>query len=84
VDQVAQVVQQNSATAEESAAAAEEMSGQSSIMNELVGRFKVKEGAAISYAPKVALPKGYDEPVPEPVTQSSQTYDVSDDNFGKY
>lgn len=44
IDQVAQVVQQNSATAEESAAASEEMSGQSQMLEELVSRFKLKDG----------------------------------------
>ncbi len=39
VDQVSNVVQTNSATAEESAAASEELSGQARIMKELVGKF---------------------------------------------
>jgi methyl-accepting chemotaxis protein len=42
IDQVAQVVQQNSATAEESAAASEEMSSQSSLLQELASKFKLK------------------------------------------
>ncbi len=42
VDQVAQVVQQNSATAEQSAASSEEMSGQASILEGLVSQFKIK------------------------------------------
>jgi methyl-accepting chemotaxis protein len=41
IDQVAQVVQQNSATSEESAATAEELSGQSSILEDLIGQFKL-------------------------------------------
>ena len=44
IDQVSQVIQQNSATAEESAAASEEMSGQSAILQELVKRFKLRDG----------------------------------------
>ncbi|MDR1194004.1 MAG: methyl-accepting chemotaxis protein [Peptococcaceae bacterium] len=43
IDQIAQVVQQNSATAEESAAAAEEMSGQAAMMRELISQFKTKD-----------------------------------------
>jgi len=43
IDQVAQVVQQNSATAEESAAASEEMSSQSVLLEELISQFKLKE-----------------------------------------
>jgi methyl-accepting chemotaxis protein len=39
---VTQVVQQNSATAEQSAAASEEMSGQSAVLEDLVAKFKLK------------------------------------------
>ena len=38
--QISDVVQSNSATAEECAAAAEELSGQSSILKDLIGEFK--------------------------------------------
>jgi len=44
IDQVAQVVQQNSATAEESAAASQEMSGQADVLQQLISRFKLKQG----------------------------------------
>ncbi|MCL1828505.1 MAG: methyl-accepting chemotaxis protein [Oscillospiraceae bacterium] len=43
IDQVAQVIQQNSATAEESAAASEEMSGQSGLLQELISQFRLKD-----------------------------------------
>ncbi len=43
VGQVTLVVQQTSATAEESAAASEELSGQADILSELVSKFKIKE-----------------------------------------
>ena len=43
VDQMAQVVHQNSATAEESAAASEEMSAQSAILRELISQFKLRD-----------------------------------------
>ena len=43
IDQVAQVVQQNSATAEQSASAGEAMSGQSAMLGELVAQFKLKD-----------------------------------------
>ncbi|MCI8373854.1 MAG: HAMP domain-containing protein [Lachnospiraceae bacterium] len=42
VDQISSVVQTNSATAEESAAASEELSSQSQLMKSLVARFKLK------------------------------------------
>jgi PAS domain S-box-containing protein len=46
IDQVAQVVQQNSATAEESAAASEEMSSQAAMLQQLIAEFEAKSTAA--------------------------------------
>ncbi|WP_050738341.1 methyl-accepting chemotaxis protein [Acetobacterium bakii] len=43
VEQVAHVVQQNSATAEESAAASEELSGQAELLKQMIERFKLKK-----------------------------------------
>lgn len=43
IDQISSVVQTNSATAEESAAASEELSGQANTMKNLVSRFKLKK-----------------------------------------
>jgi methyl-accepting chemotaxis protein len=43
IDQVAQIVQQNSAMAEESAAASQEMSGQSVILQQLISQFRLKD-----------------------------------------
>lgn len=43
VDQISSVVQTNSATAEESAAASEELSGQAQMLQNLVGRFQLKD-----------------------------------------
>ncbi len=45
IDQISNVVQTNSATAEESAAASEELSSQSQLMKSLVERFQLKSGA---------------------------------------
>ncbi|WP_444643079.1 methyl-accepting chemotaxis protein [Caproiciproducens sp. R1] len=45
VEQISSVVQTNSATAEESAAASEELSGQAQTMKELVGKFKLNKMA---------------------------------------
>jgi len=44
IDQVANVVQQNSATAQESAAASEEMHGQSNMLQQLISRFSLSDG----------------------------------------
>ena len=42
VEKISHVVQSNSATAEESAATSEQLSGQAHTMNHLVGKFKTK------------------------------------------
>jgi methyl-accepting chemotaxis protein len=42
IEQVSQVTQTNSATAEESAATSEELSGQAAMLKEMVGRFSLK------------------------------------------
>ncbi len=55
IDQISSVVQTNSATAEQSAAASEELSGQAGLLKELVGKFNLrKEGHAS------AVPSSYD------------------------
>ncbi len=59
VEQISNVVQTNSATAEQSAAASEELSGQAQTLKELVGRFKLKEQIIET------------EPSPEPETAFS-------------
>lgn len=41
INKISGVVQSNSATAEESAAASEELSGQAGMLKELVGKFKI-------------------------------------------
>ena len=42
IDMVGQVVQQNSATAEETAAASEELSGQAQVLQEMIGQFELR------------------------------------------
>ena len=54
VDQISNVVQTNSATAEQSAAASEELSGQASMMREQIAHFKLGQDA------------GFEEPIREP------------------
>lgn len=48
IDQISSVVQTNSATAEESAAASEELSGQAQMLKNLVGQFKLKDSDELS------------------------------------
>jgi methyl-accepting chemotaxis protein len=55
IEQIAQVVQQNSATAEESAAVSEEMSGRSAALRELISRFKIKGGEEVHDLPLLAV-----------------------------
>ena len=51
IEQVSQVTQNNSATAEQSAAASEELSGQAELLKEMVGRFRISRSKALSGAP---------------------------------
>ncbi len=50
VDQISGVVQTNAATAEESAAASQELSGQSHLLKELLARFTLKDDQGASYS----------------------------------
>ncbi|MDO9493988.1 MAG: methyl-accepting chemotaxis protein [Acetobacterium sp.] len=70
IEQVSQVVQINSATAEESAAASEELSGQAEILKQMVGAFRLKgksSGSSIRTLPQLA---------PKPVSSSSPQIDI--------
>jgi len=49
IEQISGVVQTNSATAEESAAASEELSGQANMLKNLVGKVKLKSDLQMSY-----------------------------------
>ncbi|MBQ9564095.1 MAG: hypothetical protein IJU98_00775, partial [Synergistaceae bacterium] len=64
IDQISSVVQTNSATAEESAAASEELSGQANLLKELVGRFTLRKdghgGMGMMNAPRSSAPS-YDD-----------------------
>ena len=63
IDQVTHVVQQNSATSEESAAASEEMNSQAVMLEQLVAQFKLKDGGAYQPAglPAPAAHHGHDD-----------------------
>jgi methyl-accepting chemotaxis protein len=49
--QISALVQNNSATAQESAAASEELSGQSALLRSLVGKFKLGDAPKSAYSP---------------------------------
>jgi methyl-accepting chemotaxis protein len=64
-------VQQNSATAEESAAASEEMSGQANMLEDLIAQFKLKDSgrrrlssASSAPAKQIAMPSKPDSYAP--------------------
>ena len=53
IEQVAQVVSQNSASAQESAAASQEMNGQSTVLQQLISQFKMRDNTERHLPPGV-------------------------------
>lgn len=71
IDQISSVVQTNSATAEESAAASEELSGQAQMLKSLVSKFTLKDDGTAAYV----SPQSYDaEPPVRRITSVSSKY----------
>lgn len=70
VEQISSVVQTNAATAEQSAAASEELSSQSNLLEELIARFKLRDDNA-SYADDAQPLPQYAEELPAQVAGSS-------------
>jgi len=83
IDQVAQVVQQNSATAQESAAASEEMSGQSDMLQQLTSQFKLKNEGSISRSLPQTTARPAHRRLAEPTSAGYALADKGVD-FGKY
>ncbi|MBI4857380.1 MAG: HAMP domain-containing protein [Acetobacterium woodii] len=80
VEQVAHVVQQNSATAEESAAASEELSGQAELLKQLVDTFKLRSKAKSNTASSTTQ-----KPIQDmPVTAPEPSIDLGDIDMDKY
>lgn len=77
IDQISSVIQTNSATAEESAAASQELSSQAQLMKDLVSRFKIKGGSVSSPTPAPA--KAYHGPVS--TVAHEETYYGSNDKY---
>lgn len=96
--QISDVVQNNSATSEESAAASEELSGQASLLKEMVSRYKLK-GNTKTYDDRedinpevlrmIENMSDSNKTRKTPISQnyakkSNRTINLSDNEFGKY
>ncbi|MBT3225181.1 MAG: HAMP domain-containing protein [Deltaproteobacteria bacterium] len=78
LNQVNDVVQQNSSISEETAASSEELSGQSAMMQQLVGRFKLAQTTTQDPLPIRQSPPA------DKVGTNPKMITLDDDNFGKY
>lgn len=78
IDQMMRVVQTNSATSEETAAASEELSSQAEMLRDMVANFDLrnKKESAIDEAQKAKA-------IPAP-KKKKKTIELGDDDFGKY
>lgn len=76
IEQVSTVVQTNSATAEESAAASEELSGQAEMLKQMVGAFKIKKKGSARH---IAPPPPVEKPVKPVETSPAAPRIVLDD-----
>lgn len=74
VDQISSVVQTNSATAEESAAASEELSGQAQLLKELVAQFKLIDNGIIDYSSNPVVHPSEVKTYPSNLSSSSDKY----------
>lgn len=83
ISQVSDVTQNNSATAEESAAASQQLSSQAELLQDMVGKFKLRRG---NYQMKRAYEEDDDEEfVQKPKKESGKVrISLSDNEFGKY
>ncbi len=88
--QIDQVTQQNTASAEESAAAAEELSGQALQMQEMLKRFVLHKGdqvAQVAYSAPQAAPSssgGWESIKPKPQIAMKKQIALDDEEFGKF
>lgn len=81
IDQISNVVQTNSATAEESAAASEELSGQAQVLKDLIGQFKLKQDSAEEGAGIYAQKSGARSAM---ASGSGHSYEAGASYGGKY
>ncbi len=84
IEQVSQVTQTNSATAEESAATSQELSGQATLLMEMVGRFSLR-GQSVAGGQRAAFqPKGEGKAIGTGYTPRKPGIALNDREFGKY
>lgn len=83
ISQVSDVTQNNSATAEESAAASQQLSSQAELLQDMVGKFKLRRG-------NYQMKRAYEEEDEEEFVQKTKKesgkvrISLSDNEFGKY
>ena len=82
IEQVSQVTQTNSATAEESAAASEELSGQAALVKDMVGRFSLRGQSAASGRKAAFRPA--EKAIAEGRPAGKPKIALNDREFGKY
>lgn len=90
--QVSEVVQNNSATSEETAAASEELSSQAQVLKEEVDRFKLSDDSHFNYNSQGMNPKmeivldnmGKRKSSPSNASNYNTTIKLDDNDFGKY
>jgi methyl-accepting chemotaxis protein len=82
INQIAQVTQMNTATAEESAASSEQMTSQAMLLSEMISSFELKGSKTRSM---VVASKSRKEVKPSKVNKRKEVrIDLDDMNFGKY
>ena len=83
VDQISSVVQMNSATSEQSAAASEELSGQAVFMKSLIEQFQLKEKDGSTYQPE-KLPEHSSAAKPADTAPAAPAAPVGSQSYDKY
>lgn len=89
IDQVTEVTQMNTATAEESASASEELSGQASMLKNMISKFTLRElggGRKVEDSHYMQTEYNYEQISPSNSEEMLPEIDISldDDDFGKY
>lgn len=86
IEQMSEVVQNNSATAEEAAASAQELSGQAALLQRMVGQFKLKDenGQIRMLSNAIEIPRRTINLEPNGNGNDNAQIILNDSEFGKY